>query len=81
MTRDQVQQALAATPFVPFALRMPDGRALAVPHPEFISLSPQTRIVWVWDRHGAGQIVDLMLVSNLEFTRRGPVRRRPRRSA
>lgn len=81
MTRDEVQQALAATPFVPFALRMPDGRALAVPHPEFISIAPQSRIVCVWDRRGAGQMVDLMLVSDLEFTRRGPVRRRPRRTA
>lgn len=77
MTRDQIREALTSSPFVPFLLRFPDGRSLLVAHPEFIALSPNGRAAWVYDRTGAGRMVDLLLVSDIEFV----PGRRARRSA
>ncbi len=77
MTRERVRSAWTAQPFVPFLVHLPDGRSLAVPHPEFLSMSPDNRTIHVWDRRGGGFFVDLFLVSNIEFVRP----RRARRSA
>lgn len=67
MTADALQEKLHAEPFQPFQMRMPDGRVLAVPHPEFISVAPTGRIAIVWKGEGERySTVDLLLVSDLE---------------
>jgi len=67
MTLKVLKDKLDAQPFEPFRLRMPDGRALRVPHPEFVSKSPRDRIVIVrWDNGERFHVVDLDLVSDLE---------------
>jgi hypothetical protein len=67
MTADALRQKLEAEPFQPFQMRMPDGRVLAVPHPEFISVAPTGRIAIVWKGEGERySTVDLLLVSDLE---------------
>lgn len=67
MTADAVREKLEAEPFQPFQMRMPDGRAVAIPHPEFVSLAPTGRIAIVWKGQGERySTVDLMLVSDLE---------------
>ena len=67
MTLKALKDKLEAKPFEPFRLRMPDGRALRVPHPEFVSFSPSNRIVIVWWDNGERfHVVDLDLVSDLE---------------
>jgi hypothetical protein len=67
MTADALRDKLEATPFQPFGLRTPDGRIVAVPHPEFISLAPTGRIAIVWKGEGERySTVDLRLVSDLE---------------
>lgn len=67
MTGDAVRDRLAQTPFQPFQMRMPDGRVLAVPQPEFISVAPTGRIAIVWKGEGERySTVDLLLVSDLE---------------
>lgn len=48
-------------------MRMPDGRIVAVPHPEFLSLAPTGRIAIVWKGEGERySTVDLRLISGLE---------------
>jgi hypothetical protein len=67
MTSDAIRHLLEATPFQPFGMRMPDGRIIAVPHPEFISFAPTGRIAIVWKGEGERySFVDLRLVSDLE---------------
>lgn len=67
MTADAVRDRLEAEPFQPFQMRMPDGRVLAIPHPEFMSLAPTGRIAIVWKGEGERYwTVDLLLVSDLE---------------
>lgn len=67
MTADAVRDRLEEAPFQPFQMRMPDGRVLAVPHPEFISVAPTGRIAIVWKGEGERySTIDLLLVSDLE---------------
>ena len=67
MIADALRSKLEATPFQAFGMRMPDGRIVAVPHPEFISLAPTGHIAIVWKGEGERySTVDLRLVSDLE---------------
>lgn len=67
MTGEALKNRLIEQPFRGFALRMPDGRTLPVPHPEFISLEPDAeRSAIVWKGDGGYWTVDLELVSDLE---------------
>ena len=43
-----VREAMHASPFRPFRLRLADGRKLAVPHPDFIAVAPNGRRVVVF---------------------------------
>ena len=66
MTADAVREKLEAEPFLPFQMRMPDGRAVVIPYPDFVSLAPTGRIAIVWKGEGERySTVDLMLVSDL----------------
>lgn len=67
-----VREALHAEPFVPFTIRLADGRSLPVPHPDFVALTPRRVIVGATDDtwsvlepllivsldHGAGRLPD-----------------------
>ncbi len=67
MTIEQLRTALQAQPFRPFSLRMADGRALQVPHREFLSTSPGGRTIIVYRADESFSIVDLLLVNELDF--------------
>ncbi len=67
MTSDALKDHLQRKPFRAFGLRMPDGRLLPVPHPEFVSLDPnEERTVLVWKKNGGHWMMDLERVSDLE---------------
>ena len=77
MTADALRGKLDSEPFEPFQMRMPDGRVLRVPHPEFVSLAPSGRIAIVWRGEGERySTVDLPLVSDLEPIEKNGKRRR-----
>ena len=77
MTADTLRGKLDAEPFEPFQMRMPDGSALRVPHPEFVSLAPSGRIAFIWKGEGERySTVDLLLVSDLEPMAQNEKRRR-----
>jgi hypothetical protein len=40
MTAEVIRDALTASPFVPFALRLADGRTFQVDHPDFVAIPP-----------------------------------------
>jgi hypothetical protein len=59
-----VREALHAQPFVPFSLRLADGRALPVPHPDFVALTPRRVIVGATDDTWA--VVEPLLIVSLD---------------
>jgi hypothetical protein len=67
MTTQQLRNAIYARPFVPFTVHTADGRALDVRHPEYISHSPQGRTVIVYGEGEEFSILDLLLVTEIEF--------------
>ena len=67
MTGEALKDRLHERPFRGFGMRMPDGRLLPIPHPEFISIEPEEeRTAIVWKGNGGYWTVDLELVSDLE---------------
>lgn len=65
MTMQTLRDAHKAQPFRPFTLRLADGRALPVRHPENCAYSDgRTAVVMQGDGYAA---VDLLLVVSLDF--------------
>lgn len=67
MTIEQLRAATGAAPFRPFTVRVADGRSFLVPHPDFISQSPAGRTIIIYQSNESFSILDLLLVSELEF--------------
>jgi hypothetical protein len=67
MTIESLTRAYTAQPFRPFVLRLADGRALPVPHPEFLAFNPRGRMAFVMDDRDGGSWVDLLLVVSLDY--------------
>lgn len=67
MTKEAINNPLDAQPFQPFALRLTDGRLISVPHPDFIVLSQGGRTAVIMGEGEDFSIVDLGLVTALEF--------------
>jgi hypothetical protein len=66
MTVEQLRNAHRAVPFRAFTIRMVDGRAFLVSHPEFLSHSPSGRTVIVHQSDDSFNVLDLLLMSELE---------------
>ena len=67
MTREAVKRVLGAQPFKPFQLRLTDGALVPVAHPEFIALSETGRTAVVMTHGDDFKIVDMALVTALQF--------------
>ncbi|MCY2964048.1 MAG: hypothetical protein NT069_10455 [Planctomycetota bacterium] len=67
MTIEQLRSAHRAQPFKPFVLHLADGRELPVHHPDFLAPSPSGRTVLVYQPDDTSNVVDLLLVTDLEF--------------
>jgi hypothetical protein len=78
MTTDALKRFHQATPFQPFVIRLGDGQALPVQHPEFLAYSPNARTAIVYSEDGSFQLIDLLLVTGLEV-RNGKSQRRIRK--
>ena len=76
MTIEQVRKVYEARPFRPFIMHLADGRGIAVQHNEYIALSPTGRTVIVYQPDESFNVVDLLLVTDLEFTTNGKSKRR-----
>jgi hypothetical protein len=58
-----IREALHAQPFRPFTLQLADGRALAVPHPDFVAVSPRHVVVINAQDEGLSILEPLLIVS------------------
>jgi len=65
MTIEQVRELYEAAPFRPFSVHLPDGRQIAVEHPELVSFSRSGRLLVVTHADDSESIVDLLLVSDI----------------
>lgn len=68
MTIEKVRDVLHANPFVPFSIRLADGRSIPVLHQDFASASQTGRSLHIF--HGpndASSFVDVVLVTALEM--------------
>jgi hypothetical protein len=68
MTTEQLRTAHRSTPFQPFTIRMADGRAFSIPHPDFLSISPAGRTVVVFNVDGSANVLDLLLMTEIELS-------------
>jgi hypothetical protein len=67
MTIEQVKAAYEAQPFQPFNLHLADGRHVPVLSREFMVAAPSGRTIIVYQPDDSFNIVDLLLVTDLEF--------------
>jgi hypothetical protein len=67
MAPEVIRRAWRLRPFQPFNLHLADGRQLRVPSPEFLIVPDEGRIVIVHQPSGGRHLVDLLLVTDLEF--------------
>lgn len=67
MTVEQLHTAHRASPFRPFTIRLADGRSFLVRHPDFLSRSPSGRTIIVHQDDDSYSVLDLLLVTELEF--------------
>lgn len=67
MTTEKLENAIHAQPFLPFALRVADGRSLRVPHPDVILEVPGGRTAIVAGPDESHDVVGLLLITSLEF--------------
>lgn len=72
MTVQELRAALRATPFRPFVVHMADGRSCEVRHPDFLLIGPNGRTAFVFSPSGEEfSILDVLLITEVEFTRQG----------
>ncbi|MGE0481641.1 MAG: hypothetical protein AB7Q17_14340 [Phycisphaerae bacterium] len=79
MTIERLREAARATPFKPFSISLADGRTVLVPHPECIRVPPEAqRTFVVVQGEESYSIIDLLLVTSLDFSNGRTARRRRR---
>ncbi len=81
MILDQFRDAWRAQPFKPFTIHLADGREIPVLSPEFVLTVPSGRTIVVCQPNDRLNIIDLLLVTDLEFELavNGGARKRRRR--
>jgi hypothetical protein len=67
MTIAQLRAAYQSQPFRPFVIHLADGRAISVNHREFIMTVPSGRTVVIAQPDDTVNLVDLLLITDLEF--------------
>jgi hypothetical protein len=67
MTMEEFRAPLVGSPFRPFKVVSAEGHEMDVPHPDYVSISPDGRTAVIWKSRGGHNVVDLLLVTRLEF--------------
>ena len=65
MDIEGIRQALHKEPFEAFSIRLADGRALPVPHPDFVAVAPRRVVVVAEDNSWA--VIEPLLVVSLDY--------------
>ena len=79
MTATEFHKRQRADPFLPYRIRLTDGKTIRVPHPDFVSISPSGRMATAYSPDGELHIIDILLVTDLVIE--PPVRLRRKRAA
>jgi hypothetical protein len=67
MTIEQLREAYNHQPFRPFTIHLADGRSIPVKHREFLASAPSGRTIIVYQDGDRFNVIDLLLVTDLEF--------------
>jgi hypothetical protein len=67
MSPDFLKKTVARRPFRPFIIHLAGGRSIPVRSPEFVLLPEEGRLALVQHPSGSAHIIDLLLVTDLEF--------------
>lgn len=67
MSPEIVKSSVNRRPFRPFIIHLAGGRSLPVRSPEFVLLPATGRLMLVQSPNGSAHIVDLLLVTDMEF--------------
>lgn len=81
MTIEQLRSACHAEPFRPFVIRLADGRQIPVVPRDFMLTAPSGRTIIVAQPDDSFNVIDLPLVTDLEFKSDGKGSRKRRRKA
>jgi hypothetical protein len=68
MIVEQFRTTLAADPFVPFAVRTVDGEVCPIRSPQGAWVPAGSRLAFVALNDGSARIIDLRLVTMIEFS-------------
>lgn len=71
MTIEKIREAYDAEPFQPFTIHLANGRHIHVAHREFMASAPSGRTIVVYQQDDTHNVIDVMLISDLEFGRNG----------
>ena len=80
MLGEAIKEFARASPFVPFVVRMNDGRRFTIDHPDYVSVSPQSTRVIVYDKQDHETHLSGLLVASVEPLKNGKAhgaRKRP----
>jgi hypothetical protein len=71
MNIELVREALHSQPFLPFDLRLADGRSLHVRHPDFVAVSSR-RVVVIDSEDGGMSVLEPLLIVSIETPAQAP---------
>jgi hypothetical protein len=81
MTIEQLRKAAYATPFRPFTVCLADGRQVRVRSPEYIWIPPEAQRTFHVASSGEDyRVIDLLLVTSIDFVNGYGARGRRRRA-
>ena len=81
MVIESIREFNRAVPFVPYEVRMNGGESYAVPHPDFISVSPRGTFVVIIDQQDRPHHLGALLIERVSPLPARPGRRAVRRRA
>ena len=67
MSPEFLRKAIKRKPFRPFVIHLAGGRSIPVRSPEFVEMPKEGRMVVVQGVNDSAHIIDLLLVTDLEF--------------
>lgn len=75
-TIDEIRELHDAFPFRPFEIRLADGRAIVIRHPESLARSPTGRRIAVVFPDGTFEVLEIAKVAGVKLRARATPRRK-----
>jgi hypothetical protein len=66
MTIERLREVHHARPFVPYTIRMADGRQIRIGHPDVLAMSQSGRTIIVIHPDDSHSVLDLLLMTELQ---------------